>query len=155
MSERWGMHARPERFWEKVNKDGPIPVHRPDLGPCWIWEGQRVNSGYGMTRWWVGKGHSNASKLAHRMSYELTKGNIPVGKQLDHLCRNRICVNPDHLEPVTNKENVLRGDGLCAENARKIVCKRGHPLTAENVYTNPRNMRTCRTCSRMRERGQI
>lgn len=83
---------------------------------CWEWTGGIDRGGYG--KWQHGK--------AHRVVYTKLRGPIPEGMQLDHRCRNRACVNPDHLEPVTNRENILRGNGHTAINARKQTCKRGH-----------------------------
>jgi hypothetical protein len=110
---------------------------------CWQWQ-RPLDNGYG--RFWV----DGQTVLAHRYSYEIHVGSIPDGLHLDHLCRNRGCVNPAHLEPVTLAVNVLRGEGLSAVNARKTVCKHGHPLTDDNVYVTPRGSRTCRACQRAR-----
>jgi hypothetical protein len=95
------------RFWEKVDKDGPVPEHRPDLGPCWMWTAS-LNAGANQ-----GYGHFGVGQkvvFAHRFAYELANGPIPDGLMPDHLCRNHPCVRPSHLEPVTNRENCLRGD---------------------------------------------
>lgn len=91
-----------ERFWPKVNKSGPVPEHRPELGPCWLWTGcvQR----YGRIKL---EGTKRVA-FAHRVSYEWAKGPVPDGLELDHLCRVTACVNPDHLEAVTHSENELR-----------------------------------------------
>lgn len=126
------------RFWAKVDKSG--------LGGCWLWTAQITASGYG--GFWTGK-----PDFAHRYAYQLLVGPIPAGRQLDHLCRVRHCVNPAHLEPVTGRENTLRGEGISATNARKTRCKYGHPFDAENTYTY-RGSRICKTCmaERLRRR---
>ena len=87
---------------------------------------------------------------AHRIAYELRFGPVPVGMQLDHLCGNRRCVNPTHLQCVTPRENTLRGRSLSAVRARRTHCPRGHPLAGENVYRWPGrpNARYCRACWR-------
>jgi hypothetical protein len=125
-----------ERFWEKVNRRGP--------GECWPWLGAQSN-GYGQMR-----GHDQAA-WAHRVAYELVRGPIPLGLTIDHLCRNRLCVNPSHMEAVTNQENILRGIGFAAENARKTKCPRGHAYDLIGLQPGFRgkgfqNMRGCRTC---------
>jgi len=94
-----------ERFFEKVVKDKFTNTEFPDLGPCWLYQGGR-NRGYGV--FW---NDDRKSVSAHRFSYELANGPIPDGLQLDHLCYTRNCVRPDHLEPVTGKENLRRSRG--------------------------------------------
>jgi hypothetical protein len=124
-----------ERFWLKVDRSGE----------CWEWQGAKT----------LGYGHFSLNKKAvkaHRVAYELTRGPIPDGLVIDHLCRNRACVKPDHLEPVTHAVNILRGTGQSARNARKTVCKYGHALTPDNVYVHPANgSRNCRQCHRDNE----
>lgn len=113
-----------------------------DSKGCWIWTlSIESRTGYGKG-WNEGK-----SESAHRISYKAFKGEIPDGLHIDHLCRVRECVNPDHLEAVTLKENVLRGVGITAENARKKHCKHGHPFTGYNVIRRESGRRTCRTCN--------
>jgi hypothetical protein len=99
-------NSRERRFWAKVDKNGPLPDESPDLGPCWVWTGYiDKNTGYGQ---FGSKG--NGSNLPHRIAYEYLREPIPKGKHLDHLCRRRACCRPSHLEPVTPRENIRRGD---------------------------------------------
>lgn len=110
---------------------------------CWIWIGNRNTSGYGQAIF--------AGKLAvvHRIAYELFVGPIPQGLVLDHLCRNRACFRPEHLEPVTQQENNLRGVGAAAQAARKHRCSNGHPLSGNNLLDTSRyapSRRRCRAC---------
>ena len=114
-----------------------------EFNGCWEWK-QPLDSGYG--RFWL----NGKTALAHRVSYELYVGEIPEGKQIDHLCRNRSCVKPTHLEPVTIGENVLRGIGISAANARKDSCMKGHPLSGDNLYTRNNGARVCKICQRSR-----
>ena len=109
---------------------------------CWEWAGS-TRSGYGRMR------HNGRPQQAHRVYYKLLKGPIPGGLQIDHLCRNPLCVNPDHMEPVTHRTNSLRGVGAPAANAKKTHCPRGHSYAGENVYFPPSGGRQCRRCRLM------
>lgn len=104
---------------------------------CWLWTAAKDRHGYGRVRW---EGLSSA--MAHRVVYELLVGPIPGGLTLDHLCRTPSCVKPAHLEPVTLRENILRGDSPSARHAQKTHCPHGH----EYDYIDPRGARQCRRC---------
>lgn len=117
---------------------------------CWEWQ-RAITNGYGV----VQDLRAHRQTQAHRAVYELHHGPIPEGMTLDHLCRNRACVNPNHLEPVSRGENVLRGEGHAAVNARKTHCKRGHEFTPENSYYAPNGKgKRCRECFKtLRRKG--
>lgn len=111
---------------------------------CIEWAGAKTTS-HGITYGTIGK-----RGLAHREAYKKAYGEIPNGLVIDHLCRNGLCVNPLHLEAVTNKENILRGFGAGAENARKTHCKRNHPLSGDNLVNRSNGRRDCKACNRLR-----
>ena len=125
-------------FWLRVERNGD--------DDCWPWRGTKSPLGYGVIRVYPDGRLIRAA--AHRLAYELRFGPIPVGLVLDHLCRNPPCVNPAHLEPVTSAENSRRGYGPPAQNARKVNCQNGHPLTGPNLRVTRRGERRCRTCDR-------
>lgn len=125
---------------------------RDDPSKCWEWDGEKNERGYGRAS------IDGKTRPAHRAVYEHLRGPVPEGLVLDHLCRNRLCVNPDHLEPVTNTTNIMRGVGVGAQNASKTHCINGHEFTPENtrlnkpVHPNGDPTRTCRQCHRDRQR---
>lgn len=101
-----------DRWEAKVDRDGPIPALDPSLGPCWLWMGSRFGGprgGYGNIKRGGAGSQSAAPVMAHVVAYEIHVGPVPDGLELDHLCDNKICVNPAHLEPVTHSENLRRG----------------------------------------------
>ena len=132
----WSMR---KQWWDKFEIQG---------SGCWKWLGSCTSAGYGQVM--VG----GKIYYTHRLFYERFKGPIPEGLHIDHLCRNRWCCNPSHLEPVTCRENLLRGETSVARNTAKTHCAKGHEFTKENTYTSkgpygPK--RKCRECNRLRQ----
>ena len=128
--------GKPERrFWAKIDKNGP--------NDCWLWRAAKGGGGYGCFR---RGGRKDGNIPAHRFIYELLVGPIPKGLTIDHLCRNRLCVNPAHLEAVTHQVNILRGEGLAARNAKATHCIHGHPFDLFNTRFNRGGKRDCRAC---------
>ena len=122
-----------QRFWRKVDKSGD----------CWLWTGA-TTYGYGALT--IGQ----RPRKAHRVSFEWAGGTVPEGMELDHLCRNRACVRPDHLEPVTHAENMRRG---AAARPLSTHCRRGHELTEANTVRHSNGQRQCRACLYARNRA--
>ena len=126
------------RFWAKVQiTDG-----------CWIWQAARTKA-YGQFR------RPGRSGLAHRLAWEDRYGPIPTGLELDHLCRNALCVKPEHLEPVTHRENLLRGNTTVASRAAQTHCIHGHPYDDANTYRYPGGGRNCRVCRREQNKRRL
>lgn len=125
------LEARLNRFISKVEF----------TDSCWLWLASR------RARYGVFKLPGDERVKAHRWLWEVCNGPVPAGLELDHLCRNTRCVNPDHLEPVTHRVNTLRGNTIVAAHARKTHCPAGHPLSGDNLFYvgNPRR-RQCRVC---------
>jgi hypothetical protein len=117
-------------------------------GECLVWTGTGTRSdggGYGQVM------IARQRYLVHRLAYEQSIGPIPEGLTIDHLCRTKRCVRPDHLEPVSSRENSLRGNNLCAQRARQTHCKRGHEFSPGNTYIVPSTgSRQCRACKGQR-----
>lgn len=131
-----------ERFWPKVNKDGPIPAYAPHLGRCWLWVAGINSAGYGT----IGRGRRADGRVyAHVWAWVDANGPVPQGLELDHLCRVTHCVNPAHLEPVTRAENIRRGYAAKAQTH----CKRGHDLAL--AYVTKDGRRDCRMCKEIRK----
>jgi hypothetical protein len=103
-------------------------------------------NGYGALSEWI-DGRTRMH-YTHRVAYEAVNGPIPGGLVIDHLCRNRLCANPAHLEAVTHRVNLLRGIGVAAKHAAKTACPRGHTYTEENTYRSKEGSRVCRACGR-------
>lgn len=128
---RWDGHSKtdPAKLWPRIDASGL----------CWIWTGPQSSNGYGFVKW------GGQTRRVHRVVWEVLVGPIPEGLTMDHLCRVTLCCNPDHLEPVTHRENVLRGYSPHARSARVTHCPKGHPYTDENTYLD-QGRRRCRIC---------
>jgi len=127
-----------QRFWSRVNKNGPIPEN-PSLGRCWLWTGVTSGKHWNLE---YGRVHLHGKLIgSHVASYRLHRGEIPQGKELDHLCRNPMCLNPDHLEAVTHRVNCLRGARSAARKP-KSHCRRGHPYEPGSFV--------CEACKRVK-----
>lgn len=125
-------------------------IPEPNSG-CWLWLGTCNNHGYGMFGVGSKTDGTNKKTLAHRFSYEAHIGPIREGLIIDHLCRNKSCVNPEHLEPVTYSENGIRGFRVSPKfQPRKTYCCRGHEFTSDNTWTATNGKRRCRACDRER-----
>jgi hypothetical protein len=131
---KWGQSAW-ERVQERTRREGD----------CLVYVG-KLNGGYGRLS------DEGKDKYAHRVAWEAQRGPVPEGLELDHLCRNRACVNVDHLELVTHRVNGERGESFAARNGRKTQCPHGHEYTPENTYIGPSGSRFCRECHRARNR---
>lgn len=127
-----------ENFWDKVEA----------TGFCWLWTGYVRRTGYGAV------GFEGRKWLVHRLAYEILVGPIPDGLVIDHLCRVKHCVNPDHLEPVTAEENTRRGFGVGAKFSRRTHCLNGHEWTEENTGMRGGKWRYCKSCERTKAKAK-
>lgn len=144
-----------ERFWAKVDKNGPIPKHAPELGNCWQWMATRLKGGYGQFF------HKNRMGLAHRASHDLFIGPIPAGFDCCHRCDNPSCVNPDHIVAAStlwNMRDASRKGRIVARNAERTHCRRGHEYSSENVLictdSDGYEFRRCKTCRNKTSRAR-
>lgn len=133
---QFGDAKLPDRFWDKVQ---PCP-----MSGCWIWTGATESRGYGRYN------HAGSVRRAHKVAFEVGVAEVPAFLDLDHRCRVRCCVNPEHLEPVTHAVNVLRGNAPAARLARMTSCSAGHAFDAANTIVrrrpSGRTYRRCRIC---------
>lgn len=134
-----------DRFFDKVYMS---------LDGHWYWIGASTGSGYGH----IQDAEQRRMRGAHEISFELHGGVIPPGKEIDHTCRIRLCVNPRHLRPLTHRANVLGGTGPISANAQKTHCLRGHEFDEANTKTSMRDghpRRLCRKCAQAREKKRV
>lgn len=140
--------------WQRLNPRGPMTIEERfwshvDIRVDGCWTTSVGLSAAGYSYFQIG-GRGGRMVASHRYAYEFAYGPVPDGLVLDHLCRNRACVRPDHLEAVTEQVNILRGASPSAINARKSHCHRGHPFSGDNLYVYPTGDRGCRACSRLK-----
>lgn len=138
MSKEFIRKCKPIPKLDPVKLNEFIIRFKKDAG-CWVWIGSLRPNGYGIF-------YFNGKLTAHRVSYEVFNGPIPDGLVVNHKCRNRRCVNPDHLNTITDKENVLNGVGISVVNAKKTHCKYGHPFNKKNTYIKSDGARACVPC---------
>jgi hypothetical protein len=126
--------------WDELQKRFLAKVSKTPSG-CWLWQAAKYPNGYGAF-------HSRTmqERYAHRAAFRFFKHEIPEGCEIDHLCKNTLCVNPLHLDAVPHRENMRRSDTPMGRNARKTHCKRGHVFDTRNTYITKTGERKCRAC---------
>lgn len=140
LRELWRTSRKDDHMYKSIAERIKANISVND-GGCWEWQRRKDKDGYGVM--WIGAKPDRKIMFAHRVSYAEMVGEIPNGLQLDHLCRNRSCVNPEHLEPVTSAENTKRG---LISRGNENFCQNGHQRTAENTRINPSGYKACRPC---------
>jgi hypothetical protein len=140
MPRRYTPEERVAHFWEKVDR----------AGACWIWTGSLSVRGYGQVR----QPGTRILARAHVVAYALAKGPVPKGAVLHHTCGEKRCVNPDHLEPITQRQHTREHpENVATRKARQTHCEHGHAFTPENIYWTRRGHRQCRECTLSRQRA--
>ena len=119
-----------DRFWSKVER----------TKSCWNWKAATYRDGYGIF------GLDGGVVRAHRLAYELLVGEIPIDKELHHICKNKLCVNPYHLEAITHREHQRKFNGLISNQLLRIHCPHGHEYNEKNTYVSKKGSRYCRIC---------
>ncbi len=139
----YGDQRLPPRFWAKVLRD--------ENTGCWLWMGGKTRSGYGVV--YTGNSRANNSQTtSHRHAYNMLVARIEDGLDADHQCKVRACCNPDHIRPVTRRQNLDNSNSISTVNRLKEECPAGHRYSADNTYVLPNGWRQCKTCRRANDR---
>ena len=131
-----------DRFWSYVNK----------TETCWLWTGSNIRKGYGRFSLYLDGNNTRTLVTAHRVSFVLSGQDILGGMVLDHICKNKLCINPRHLRLVTQLENIMAGNGIAKKYAARSECSKGHPLSGSNLMVRQDSGRRCRICRNKQNR---